>query len=115
MEEPSVEVSSSSSARRPSQEEQDGVSLRRIPVGVLLRALLGMLMMVGLVAGIHGYLGLRLLVDPQLPLPWQQPVVSGLATVSGVRVYTNRGTGYWGPPFRLGPTPEITELTLVSA
>ncbi len=45
----------------------------------------------------------------------QQPVVSGLATVAGVRVYTNRGTGYWGPPFRLGPTPEITELTLVSA
>ncbi len=45
----------------------------------------------------------------------QQPVIQGLATIGGVRVYTNRGTGYWGPPLRLGPAPEITELTLVSA
>ncbi|PTL84502.1 metallophosphoesterase [Vitiosangium sp. GDMCC 1.1324] len=45
----------------------------------------------------------------------QQPVIQGLATIAGVRVYTNRGTGYWGPPLRLGPSPEITELTLVSA
>ncbi|MFZ5468859.1 MAG: metallophosphoesterase [Myxococcota bacterium] len=50
--------------------------------------------------------------------PWmyfvrlQQPVISGLATLHGVTVYTSRGTGYWGPPIRLGPTPEITELTL---
>ncbi|WP_372241137.1 metallophosphoesterase, partial [Corallococcus terminator] len=28
----------------------------------------------------------------------QQPVVQGLATVAGTRVYTHRGTGYWGPP-----------------
>ncbi|MFP2910296.1 metallophosphoesterase, partial [Pyxidicoccus sp. 3LFB2] len=45
----------------------------------------------------------------------QQPVVRGLATIAGVRVYTHRGTGYWGPPMRLGPAPEIAELTLVSA
>jgi len=50
--------------------------------------------------------------------PWmffvklQQPVVSGLSNVEGVQVYTNRGTGHWGPPLRLGPTPEITLLTL---
>ena len=50
--------------------------------------------------------------------PWmffvrlQQPAVSGMKTVHGVRVYTSRGTGYWGPPLRLGPTPEITLLTL---
>ncbi|MBU8895782.1 metallophosphoesterase [Corallococcus sp. H22C18031201] len=43
----------------------------------------------------------------------QQPVVRGLARVAGVRVYTHRGTGYWGPPLRLGPSPEIAELTLV--
>ncbi|MFP2959790.1 metallophosphoesterase [Myxococcus sp. 1LA] len=43
----------------------------------------------------------------------QQPVVRGLATIAGVRVYTHRGTGYWGPPLRLGPSPEIAELTLV--
>lgn len=53
--------------------------------------------------------------------PWmffvrlQQPTVSGLATIHGVQVYTSRGTGYWGPPIRLGPSPEITELTLVRA
>ncbi|WP_082175780.1 metallophosphoesterase [Archangium gephyra] len=45
----------------------------------------------------------------------QQPVIQGLATIAGVRVYTHRGTGYWGPPLRLGPAPEIAELTLVSA
>ncbi|WP_338023433.1 metallophosphoesterase [Archangium primigenium] len=45
----------------------------------------------------------------------QQPVIQGLATVAGVRVYTHRGTGYWGPPLRLGPSPEIAELTLVRA
>jgi predicted MPP superfamily phosphohydrolase len=45
----------------------------------------------------------------------QQPVIRGLATIAGVRVYTSRGTGYWGPPLRLGPAPEITELTLVAA
>ena len=45
----------------------------------------------------------------------QQPVIQGLATVAGVRVYTHRGTGYWGPPLRLGPAPEIAELTLVRA
>lgn len=44
----------------------------------------------------------------------QQPVIRGLANIAGVRVYTSRGTGYWGPPLRLGPAPEITELTLVA-
>jgi predicted MPP superfamily phosphohydrolase len=44
----------------------------------------------------------------------QQPVIRGLAHIAGVRVYTSRGTGYWGPPLRLGPSPEITELTLVA-
>jgi predicted MPP superfamily phosphohydrolase len=42
----------------------------------------------------------------------QQPVVSGLRKLHGVWVYTSRGTGYWGPPMRLGPSPEITEITL---
>ncbi len=44
----------------------------------------------------------------------QQPVIRGLATIAGVRVYTSRGTGYWGPPLRLGPAPEITLVTLIS-
>ncbi|MBI5544213.1 MAG: metallophosphoesterase, partial [Deltaproteobacteria bacterium] len=51
--------------------------------------------------------------------PWkyfvrlQQPVLAGLAVVGGVRVYTHRGTGYWGPPLRLGAPPEIAVLELV--
>jgi uncharacterized protein len=45
----------------------------------------------------------------------QQPVVSGLRKLFGIWVYTNRGTGYWGPPMRVGPSPEITEVELVRA
>ncbi|HEX4622369.1 MAG TPA: metallophosphoesterase, partial [Myxococcaceae bacterium] len=44
----------------------------------------------------------------------QQPVIRGLREISGVPVYTHRGTGYWGPPLRIGASPEIAELTLVS-
>jgi predicted MPP superfamily phosphohydrolase len=42
----------------------------------------------------------------------QQPVVSGLKKLWGVWVYTSRGTGYWGPPLRVGSTPEITQIEL---
>ncbi|MEV0619523.1 metallophosphoesterase [Nonomuraea sp. NPDC050404] len=42
----------------------------------------------------------------------QQPVVSGLATVSGTQVYVTRGAGFWGPPVRVGAPPEITMLEL---
>jgi uncharacterized protein len=45
----------------------------------------------------------------------QQPVIAGFRELHGVPVYTSRGTGYWGPPFRVGPTSEITEITLRSA
>ena len=45
----------------------------------------------------------------------QQPMVSGLKKLFGTWVYTSRGIGYWGPPLRVGPSPEITELTLVAA
>jgi predicted MPP superfamily phosphohydrolase len=50
--------------------------------------------------------------------PWtylvrlQQPVVAGLARFGQSLVYVSRGTGYWGPPMRLGAPSEITELTL---
>ena len=45
-----------------------------------------------------------------------QPVVQGL-TRHGERtqLYTSRGTGFWGPPFRIFAPSEITELTLRSA
>jgi predicted MPP superfamily phosphohydrolase len=44
----------------------------------------------------------------------QQPVISGFRQLWGVPVYTSRGTGYWGPPFRVGPSSEITEITLTA-
>jgi predicted MPP superfamily phosphohydrolase len=53
--------------------------------------------------------------------PWtylvrlQQPVVAGLAQFGKSLVYVSCGTGYWGPPMRLGAPSEITELTLRSA
>ncbi|QYD71336.1 metallophosphoesterase [Paraburkholderia edwinii] len=53
--------------------------------------------------------------------PWnffvrlQQPFTAGLARLNGLWVYTSRGTGYWGPPKRLGAPSEITRLKLVSA
>jgi predicted MPP superfamily phosphohydrolase len=52
--------------------------------------------------------------------PWtylvrlQQPVVAGLAQFGKSLVYVSRGTGYWGPPMRLGAPAEITELVLVA-
>ncbi|MEW6435373.1 MAG: metallophosphoesterase [Myxococcota bacterium] len=45
----------------------------------------------------------------------QQPVIGGFKVLSGVPTYTSNGTGYWGPPFRLGPRGEITELLLRAA
>lgn len=51
--------------------------------------------------------------------PWnlfvrlQQPFIAGLGMVGGMWVYTNRGTGYWGPPKRLGVPSEITLIRLI--
>jgi hypothetical protein len=50
--------------------------------------------------------------------PWnhfvrlQQPFVGGLDRWQDMWVYTSRGTGYWGPPKRLGVSSEITRLVL---
>jgi len=48
-------------------------------------------------------------------VPLQQPFVTGLHHHGRLRVYVNRGTGYWGPPLRLGSRSEITRLRLVRA
>lgn len=51
--------------------------------------------------------------------PWmhfvrfQQPFTAGLRRLEDQWVYTNRGTGYWGPPKRFGVASEITYLRLV--
>lgn len=52
--------------------------------------------------------------------PWNwavyliQPVVAGLARFGRTQIYVNSGTGYWGPPMRLGTESEITLVTLRS-
>lgn len=47
-----------------------------------------------------------------LLVPLQQPVLEGLGNVGDTAVYTTRGAGAWGPPMRVGASPEITILTL---
>ncbi len=48
-------------------------------------------------------------------VPLQQPYTAGLVRHGSLWVYTSRGTGYWGPPKRLGAPSEITRLRLISA
>ena len=53
--------------------------------------------------------------------PWvflvrlQQPFTAGLHRLGTLWVYVSRGTGYWGPPKRLGAPSEITRLRLIQA
>jgi predicted MPP superfamily phosphohydrolase len=54
-----------------------------------------------------------------LPLGWLsrlfEPHVAGLARFGATWLYVSEGTGYWGPPMRVGTTQEITAITLVPA
>ncbi len=51
-------------------------------------------------------------------IPWNlaasigQPFLSGLNTYGKTVIYVSKGTGYWGPPIRLGSRSEITVLRL---
>jgi predicted MPP superfamily phosphohydrolase len=53
--------------------------------------------------------------------PWNlvvrlfHPFTTGLHHVGALSVYVSRGTGYWGPPKRVGAPSEITYLRLVAA
>ena len=47
----------------------------------------------------------------RLTVPW----VAGLYRRGASAVYVSRGTGFWGPPMRLGAPSEITELILRAA
>jgi predicted MPP superfamily phosphohydrolase len=53
--------------------------------------------------------------------PWnfvvrlQQPYVAGLYDHGAAKIYVSSGTGYWGPPMRVGAPAEITEIELVAA
>jgi predicted MPP superfamily phosphohydrolase len=44
-----------------------------------------------------------------------QPYVAGLELHADTWIYVSRGTGYWGPPVRVGAPHEITLLRLVAA
>ena len=52
--------------------------------------------------------------------PWrylvylQQPYISGLHDHHGTQIYVSEGTGFWGPPMRVGTTAEIALVTLRS-
>lgn len=54
-------------------------------------------------------------------VPWNfvvrlwQPFATGLDRLEDLWIYTSRGTGYWGPPKRLGAPSEITRIRLVPA
>jgi predicted MPP superfamily phosphohydrolase len=53
-----------------------------------------------------------------VPFNWlarlDQPLVAGLHLVEKTWVYVSTGTGYWGPPMRVGPGAELTRIELVS-
>ncbi len=44
-----------------------------------------------------------------------QPFIQGFYRYRGVQLYVSPGTGYWGPPLRLGTVQEITRFTLRAA
>ena len=70
-------------------------------------------------AGFHLQLSGHTHGGQSLPWKWfvrlQQPFTAGLNRWQDLWVYTSRGTGYWGPPKRLGAPSEITHLRLVAA
>jgi predicted MPP superfamily phosphohydrolase len=51
-------------------------------------------------------------------IPWSflvtldQPFIKGLNKYQNTWIYVNRGTGYWGPPVRVGIPSEVTLITL---
>jgi predicted MPP superfamily phosphohydrolase len=53
--------------------------------------------------------------------PWhylvraQQQFLAGLYRHRETQIYVSRGTGYWGPPVRVGAPPEIAKIVLRSA
>jgi predicted MPP superfamily phosphohydrolase len=53
-----------------------------------------------------------------VPFNWlvrlEQPLIAGLYLVDKTWVYVSTGTGYWGPPMRVGTAAELTRIELVA-
>ncbi len=53
-----------------------------------------------------------------VPFNWlarlDQPFIQGLHRVERTWLYVSTGTGYWGPPMRVGPGAEVTHIELVA-
>jgi predicted MPP superfamily phosphohydrolase len=53
-----------------------------------------------------------------IPFNWlarlDQPFVAGLHLVEKTWLYVSTGTGYWGPPMRVGTVAELTRIELVA-
>ncbi len=53
------------------------------------------------------------------PFTWlahlDQPYLHGLYHHGNTTIYVSQGTGYWGPPMRVGTTSEITRVELAAA
>lgn len=43
----------------------------------------------------------------------EHPFVKGMFQHQNTKLYVSQGTGYWGPPVRVGTFPEITRITLL--
>lgn len=54
-----------------------------------------------------------------LPLGWLcrlfEPLAAGLGRFGDTQLYVSEGTGFWGPPLRVGTTQEITQISLTPA
>ena len=52
-------------------------------------------------------------------IPWNylakigQPFIKGLNKMKNTQIYVSNGTGYWGPPLRIGAKSEITKIKFV--
>jgi len=105
----------------PHQRSDPQAALRGAPAGAAVRVLLAHQPRSAAAAAAAGF-------DLQLSghthggqfLPWnflvrlQQPFTAGLHRLNRLWVYVSRGTGYWGPPKRLGAPSEITRIRLVA-
>ena len=54
-----------------------------------------------------------------MPFNWlvhiDQPFIADLHRVDNTWIYVSAGTGYWGPPMRVGTEAEITRIELISS